>query len=229
MESSWMNASVKNIRRQRQLELELVDIERRWHIELKDITRQRLGIIYDLDRYKRLRRAADYTSDDLSGQELRKYTRVCQDKMIEQRNSRRRARKFDFSGDRVERMNLQLPPIDVKTCPEKEPEMECVTYSDLNRQRASFQKGASDLNQYLMRIVRRKNRYKSDDEDDEEEDDDSDDEVDTPRDSSRSPWSLSRQNSLTADTTLQGRRSVTPHLLPPIMETPCHTGIRDVR
>lgn len=217
-----MTASVKNIQRQRQLELELIDIERRWHIELKDITRQRLGVIYDLNRYKKLRRAADYTSDDLSGQELRKYTRVCQHKMIEQRTSRRRARKFDFSGDRVERMNIQLPPINVETCPEKQAAMESVTYSDLNRQRASFQKGASDLNQYLMRIVRRKNRHKSEDADDDEEDDGTDDDLE----SSHSPSPISRQNSLSVDSTLQGRRSVTPHLLPPIMETPCHTGIR---
>ncbi|XP_041353846.1 uncharacterized protein LOC121371778 [Gigantopelta aegis] len=104
-------ASVKNIHKQKQLELELVEIERRWYLELKSIARERLRVIRDLQKIADMRRKLTYFAATLRGPSLRQYTEREFYVMNEEKEVKKKFRKYEFTVDPLEKVNLHLPAV----------------------------------------------------------------------------------------------------------------------
>ncbi|KAK7108133.1 uncharacterized protein [Littorina saxatilis] len=99
-------ASVKNIRKQRQLELELVELDRQWHIELKFIARERLGVIKQLSRFNQEMRELDHFRDSMHGKAITRFADRLHGRLQQEKELKQIVHKFDFEPDPVEKINL---------------------------------------------------------------------------------------------------------------------------
>nr|KAG5710964.1 hypothetical protein BaRGS_013698 [Batillaria attramentaria] len=91
--------------------VELVELDRKWHVELKIIARERLGLVKELCRINKEQRQLDHFSDSVYGKDLTQFADKAQDRKVHEKEEKL-LKKYDFEPDPVEKMNvLSLPVI----------------------------------------------------------------------------------------------------------------------
>ncbi|KAL8560219.1 hypothetical protein ACOMHN_021713 [Nucella lapillus] len=103
-------ASIQNIRKQRQLELELGELDKKWHVELKVIARERLSLVKELCRINQDLKDVDHFKDSVRGKALTRFADKAQRRLLQEKEVKE-IYKFNFQPDPVEKMNMQLPLI----------------------------------------------------------------------------------------------------------------------
>ncbi|XP_076445678.1 uncharacterized protein LOC143283357 [Babylonia areolata] len=98
-------ASIQNIRKQRQLEVELGELDKKWHVELKVIARERLSLVKELCRINQDLRHVDHFHDSVRGKALTRFADRAQRRLLQEKELKE-VHKFDFQPDPVEKMNL---------------------------------------------------------------------------------------------------------------------------
>ncbi|XP_076466881.1 uncharacterized protein LOC143298085 isoform X2 [Babylonia areolata] len=101
-------ATIQNIRHQRLLEMELLELDRQWTIEAKALNQDRLGLLTELCRIREDQRGAEHLPLTTSGPAL---TALIQQAHV--RDQRLKAakelQKFHFQPDPVEKVKVNLP------------------------------------------------------------------------------------------------------------------------
>ncbi|XP_033740590.1 uncharacterized protein LOC117327636 [Pecten maximus] len=110
-------ASIKNIREQKGLERQLTHIEKLWHLELKNLTREKLEVTYELTRLEEEKQHLDYLNEEVEGNNLKTYTDTIRDKNGQQKEEDKQIDKFNYQNSELNKVQLRLPdvhkPVDI--------------------------------------------------------------------------------------------------------------------
>ncbi|ESO92206.1 hypothetical protein LOTGIDRAFT_162862 [Lottia gigantea] len=142
------DAAIGNIRKQKELEMELVEIDKQWLCARKQIIYDRLDILKELDRIARVKVHRDYFKDHLRKANLHHYTTKARSRMRQQQYTRSHD-NFSFTVDPLRRGVVPEPMIMEGS--EKEGR-EIITSTSQDKKRAKHIRGLSELEVKIRRF-----------------------------------------------------------------------------
>jgi len=110
--NKMVQASLKNVQKQRELALELQEIDRQMEIELKILTREKLDVLKDMVRLEEEKRTVDYLNDDINGKSLKQYNQKRRNKDEVSRDEKQNKERYDFKLN-ANKIYVKLPPLEI--------------------------------------------------------------------------------------------------------------------
>lgn len=135
-----VQASLKNVQKQKQLAMELNEIDRQMEIEVKIINREKLEAIKDYVRLESEKRTVEYLNDGIKGAALKRYNQHRRDRDHETRDEKDNKEKYDFklltSKLFTKLPSLEIPELLKENVPEPPKKPRLYRSNSLMRQRS---------------------------------------------------------------------------------------------
>lgn len=106
-----VQASLKNVQKQRQLVMELNDIDKQMEVEMKILTRDKLDALKEYCRLEEDKRRVEYLTDDMNGEYLQRYNQNRRGKDEFIKDEKENKEKFNF-GFNTNKIYVKLPPLE---------------------------------------------------------------------------------------------------------------------
>ncbi|XP_063402014.1 uncharacterized protein LOC134686275 [Mytilus trossulus] len=106
-----VQASLKNVQKQRQLVMELNDIDKQMEVEMKILTRDKLDALKEYCRLEEDKRKVEYLTDDMNGEYLQRYNQNRRGKDEFIKDEKDYKEKFNF-GFNTNKIYVKLPPLE---------------------------------------------------------------------------------------------------------------------
>lgn len=107
-----VQASLKNVLKQKHLAMELKEIDKQMEVEVKLINREKLEAVKDYCRLELEKKTVEYLSDGLHGAALKHYIQHRRDMDVDKRDEKDNREKFDFKL-LTSKVFTKLPPLEI--------------------------------------------------------------------------------------------------------------------
>ncbi|KAK6170500.1 hypothetical protein SNE40_018880 [Patella caerulea] len=135
------DAAISNIRKQRELEMEIKEIDKKWLFALKRIINDRLDLLKEFDKIAKVKVNRDYFKNDLRKSKLQNYTDHVRNRMNEQKYIKSHD-NFDFHVDPLGK-NVVTQPMIMES--DGKGGREAITSISLDKRKAKHIRGLSEL------------------------------------------------------------------------------------
>ncbi|XP_050392273.2 uncharacterized protein LOC126810925 [Patella vulgata] len=135
------DAAISNIRKQRELEMEIKEIDKKWLFALKRLINDRLDLLKEFDKIAKVKVNRDYFKNDLRKAKLHNYTDHVRNRMNEQKYIKSHD-NFDFHVDPLGK-NVITQPMIMES--DGKGGREAITSISLDKKKAKHIRGLSEL------------------------------------------------------------------------------------